>query len=205
MKFRVYDKQEKKMYSPEEVEDKNWSLGSNGMVLATNEDSFKDGKITLWAIDWREASFAIGRTDVLDKEIYQGDILRFILDPVLADTVSGGGEIEHFVVSNIDLKMDISNYNFTYDADILDSPAVIGVEIIGNVYQNSDLIYDFPELSQMLDLSVEEDDDTIVEEVQCDLCSYKWTAMYYIGTEKLECPNCGNMAHFEPTNPEDYD
>ena len=205
MKFRVYDKQERKMYSPEEVEDKNWSLGSNGIILATDKDSFKDGKITLWATDWREPSFAIGKTDVLDKEIYQGDILRFTLDPVLADTVSGGGEIEHFVVSNIELKMDISTYNFTYDADILDSPAVIGVEIIGNVYQNPDLIFDFPELKQMLDLSVEEDEDSVTEEVQCDLCSHKWVAVYYVGTEKLECPNCGNTAYFESTNPEDDD
>jgi DNA-directed RNA polymerase subunit M/transcription elongation factor TFIIS len=33
--------------------------------------------------------------------------------------------------------------------------------------------------------------------VKCDLCSYKWVAVRPKGLIKLECPNCGNMVHFE--------
>ena len=36
--------------------------------------------------------------------------------------------------------------------------------------------------------------------VKCDLCSKEWRAVYHQDSEKLECPNCENMAHFECIN-----
>jgi len=36
-----------------------------------------------------------------------------------------------------------------------------------------------------------------VSTVKCDLCSYEWIAVRPAGVEKLECPNCGNITHFE--------
>lgn len=33
--------------------------------------------------------------------------------------------------------------------------------------------------------------------VECDLCTKQWRAVYHIDSDKLECPNCGNMVHFE--------
>lgn len=36
-----------------------------------------------------------------------------------------------------------------------------------------------------------------VSQVKCDLCSYEWTEVRPEGTEKLDCPNCGNIGHFE--------
>jgi uncharacterized phage protein (TIGR01671 family) len=208
MKFRAYDKRERKMYSPEEVENKNWTLGSNGIIVAADEDSFKakDG-ITLWMLDHVEPSFFIGKLDSLENEIFQGDILKFTLDPVLADTISGGGEVEHFVVSNLGLKLNISNYNFVYDEDILDSPAVLAVEVIGNVYETPEKLYDFPELKEMIEFTDEEvlmeNESTTTEEVKCDLCSHTWTATFDVEDEQIDCPNCKNHAHFEPVNSED--
>lgn len=37
----------------------------------------------------------------------------------------------------------------------------------------------------------------INEIVKCDLCSYEWNALYETSCDRLECPNCQNMAHFE--------
>lgn len=39
--------------------------------------------------------------------------------------------------------------------------------------------------------------------VQCDLCEYRWTAVFPAGLERLECANCGNMATFECIETED--
>jgi hypothetical protein len=40
----------------------------------------------------------------------------------------------------------------------------------------------------------------IVEEVKCDLCAHEWIAVHHIKSEKLECPNCENLAYFESTD-----
>jgi len=72
-KFRVWDSREKKMWSPKEVEEKNWSLGSHGVVVALDEDSLKDGH--LWNIDhFATPLFWTGLKDKNDVEIFQGDI-----------------------------------------------------------------------------------------------------------------------------------
>lgn len=36
-----------------------------------------------------------------------------------------------------------------------------------------------------------------VSTVKCDLCAKEWVAVRPEDVEKLECPNCGNMVHFE--------
>ena len=33
--------------------------------------------------------------------------------------------------------------------------------------------------------------------VKCDLCGREWIAVFHIDCKKLECPNCGNMAHYD--------
>lgn len=32
--------------------------------------------------------------------------------------------------------------------------------------------------------------------VQCNLCGYKWVAVFFADSDKLECPNCRNMTLF---------
>ena len=36
--------------------------------------------------------------------------------------------------------------------------------------------------------------------VKCDLCVFEWIAVRHKNSERLECKNCGNMAHFEEVN-----
>lgn len=31
----------------------------------------------------------------------------------------------------------------------------------------------------------------ITDKVKCGICDYVWVAVYYLFTEKLECPKCG--------------
>jgi len=33
--------------------------------------------------------------------------------------------------------------------------------------------------------------------VKCDLCAHEWVAVHHASCDKLECPNCRNMAYFE--------
>ena len=33
--------------------------------------------------------------------------------------------------------------------------------------------------------------------VKCDLCGREWIAVFHIDCEKLECPDCHNMAYYE--------
>lgn len=54
---------------------------------------------------------------------------------------------------------------------------------------------------------IEEDDSTLfddilkdpheVSKVKCGLCNHEWIAVRPEGIEKLECPNCHNISHFE--------
>ena len=39
-------------------------------------------------------------------------------------------------------------------------------------------------------------DQYIGSAVQCDLCGHKWVAVFFADSDKLECPNCKNMAFF---------
>lgn len=34
-------------------------------------------------------------------------------------------------------------------------------------------------------------------QIKCDLCSHKWTAVYPVELDRIECPNCNNMVMFE--------
>lgn len=43
----------------------------------------------------------------------------------------------------------------------------------------------------------EPEEGWIGENVECDLCGHKWIAVYHEDSERLQCPNCYNMVHFE--------
>jgi len=32
--------------------------------------------------------------------------------------------------------------------------------------------------------------------IECDICTHKWTSVYHIDCDKLECPNCHNMVDY---------
>ena len=33
--------------------------------------------------------------------------------------------------------------------------------------------------------------------IVCDICTHEWIGVYLLESDKLECPNCENMVHFE--------
>jgi hypothetical protein len=39
--------------------------------------------------------------------------------------------------------------------------------------------------------------------VECDICTYQWVAVFHEDTERLECPNCETVRHFEPIETDD--
>jgi hypothetical protein len=194
IKFKVWDTRDEVMYQPNEAEKENMALGSNGQVVVLDPEMAAQGHLCL--TDWRIPIFSAGKMDINEQEMFQGDIVKFTLDPVLADTVSGGSETMCFFISNVGLDLKFENAQFTYEMDILDSPAVLSVEVIGNVWEYPTLADDFEELADMFDAE-DEAENWLAGRVRCDLCSHEWVATYHIDSEKLECPNCSNMAHFE--------
>ena len=36
--------------------------------------------------------------------------------------------------------------------------------------------------------------------VKCDICGYKWIAVFYSESEKLECPYCKLMSNYDIIN-----
>ena len=57
-----------------------------------------------------------------------------------------------------------------------------------------DLVSYIPEYEQYLENN---EGGWTANYVQCDLCSHKWVGVYPAKLERLECPNCSNIAMFE--------
>jgi len=50
---------------------------------------------------------------------------------------------------------------------------------------------------KLIDAILEEGTDRFYGgKITCDLCGNEWVGIIYIETEKLECPNCGNMVNY---------
>ena len=130
IKFRAWDKKNKKM---KEVEEINWKKGllwrdgdGIGKVWIPNIDGSKDVELIEYT----------GLKDKNDKEIYEGDIIR--------DDNEGGGitKVElnngcwEIWVSYDEPSGTLSGIRFGYWI----SDAMNKVEIIGNIYENKELL-----------------------------------------------------------------
>lgn len=56
------------------------------------------------------------------------------------------------------------------------------------------------EIKMIVDSVFESYDPHEVSKVVCSLCGYKWIAVRPLGTDKLECKQCGNICDFENIN-----
>jgi hypothetical protein len=79
---------------------------------------------------------------------------------------------------------DIANYiNEIYKYAIID--------ICNEEYSSDEKVIDIARLF------IKDYDPHEASKVKCDLCSIMWIAVRPKGINKLECPYCNNMVHFE--------
>lgn len=57
-----------------------------------------------------------------------------------------------------------------------------------------DLVGYIPEYEKYLE---DNEEGWTANYIQCDLCSYKWTAVYPEDLDRIECANCENIVMFE--------
>lgn len=126
IKFRVYDKVHKKMWSEfGNGSEETIVKGVNKTIMDYNNDH-----------NWVLMQFT-GVKDCSGNEIYEGDILRDIYNPHLYVVKFGYCKSHYFTgffadVNNGFIQSPLNNYS--------DSDKNSSVEIIGNIYENPELI-----------------------------------------------------------------
>lgn len=133
IKFRAWNKREQKMVYAEEMKNSKslWAVGFHGLPIAVDNDSFKGGEIIGWNIDhYLELMQSTGLKDSKGREIYEGDILK------LVDATAKVVFWERPPAFGLDYSHNedewCEDWNITDDSERM--------EIIGNIYENHDLL-----------------------------------------------------------------
>lgn len=116
-----------RMYSPDEV------MVGNGDIWIIDEDSIAGEWIVNNDLGLMQST---GLTDINSKEIFEGDILKVTNEHSWLEVVSFNENKAMFVSKEIKRKTDIPESPF-YD---LFNTDIFKIEIIGNIYENSELV-----------------------------------------------------------------
>ena len=137
IKFRAWDDVEKKMYSAVDI----FNDPKNGIWYEDDQDgSLSINKIMdNYGIRRKLISMQFtGFLDVNKKEIYEGDIVKYVIDDQYANMGTHIGEI---MFSSGSFR---SNIDFTrphrYGDNMSYHPAVNDCVVLGNVFENKDLL-----------------------------------------------------------------
>ena len=122
-RYRAWDKNGQKMFSEDEL------IIWNNNVYANDSEKISCDYLKGWSIDGRYLMQSTGLTDKNGKEIFEGDILK-VNDWL--EVVSFSEEKAMFVSKEIGFP-ETSLYDL-FNTDIFE------VEIIGNIYENPELL-----------------------------------------------------------------
>jgi hypothetical protein len=150
MKYRLWDKQDKKMIYPEDAQDsKNLlAIGLHGLPIAVDQDSFRDGGVVGWNVDHRYVPMlSVGLPDKQGKEIYQDDFVHYDRFDSLFKVVWCNGKgrylrgqlgwiLEDDIFCSVGHTVELEAHLETFEND---REEYFNGEVIGNEYENPEL------------------------------------------------------------------
>ncbi len=125
-KFRAWDKKNKRMWSPEELQAADWLIDplSGNLVLGSSKDVMKDFLVL-------EPLRFTGLKDSYIQEIWEGDIIRFWVKDC---AYIGDPPSELFVVEYDQFGLKDSRFGF-HKVFTYYQP-----EVVGNIFENPELL-----------------------------------------------------------------
>lgn len=146
-KFRAWDKVDKVMIYPDQVDrgDRTWpvllAVGFHGLPIAIDRDCFKQHEITAWNRDHNlELMLWTGLTDKNGTEVYEGDILFDEPDEFFSETRN------LFIVEWLENKCGFAFHRnktriYENSSDLIsDNAGTVLLEVIGNIHDNPELL-----------------------------------------------------------------
>ena len=129
-KFRAWDVHEKKIFTNAQL------IIWNGNVYANDNSNLNIDNLKGWNIDKKYLMQSTGLKDKNDKEIYDGDIVKFsdCDDDVFVTHVVWDKNYACFGLS--------FSYGFQYHLDYLEEfcTELKDIEVVGNIYENHELL-----------------------------------------------------------------
>ena len=128
-KFRAWDVHEKKMFTDDQLI--IWS----GNVYANDNYELNVNNLKGWSIDEKYLMQSTGLKDKNDKEIYEGDIVKYKSKKGTFTDIATYSKFYAF----FGLKDDTGDLICSFDW-LLENVGKDGFEVIGNVYENQELL-----------------------------------------------------------------
>ncbi|HFI0514128.1 TPA: YopX family protein [Streptococcus suis] len=127
-KLRAWEPYCKKMFANDQI------IIWNGNVYVNDADKITVDNIKGWSIDDKYIMQSTGLFDVNGKEIFEGDVIV-----AMSQGVKATGEVKRRIDGYWLMYPSFQNREFWHIVENVDTGET-GVEIIGNIYQNPELL-----------------------------------------------------------------
>ena len=131
-KFRAWDKHGQKMFSNDEL------IIWNTNVYANDSKKLSCNHLKGWSIDEEYLMQSTGLFDKKGVEIFEGDIVQFEDCSEMSDSLY----INTGIIEWCQGGFHVTNRDSVSMGDLLDGD-VLDVKIIGNIYENKDILEDY--------------------------------------------------------------
>lgn len=135
IKFRGYDKNAKRMFHEIDV----IKFTANNSINIVREGGYGEGVCILYQPHIELMQYT-GLKDKNGVEIYEGDIVNIDTYSYEEPEFSGGFKVVYDEVKGMWLFVDLEDENNNYTFENMNSYYITEIEIIGNIYDNPELL-----------------------------------------------------------------